>query len=192
MEEKKFWELIEALPPVSPDEDYYLQYTRFQNEMISEYLIQHGEVAIAGFHEILCRKVKDLYLPKIGELFLLTSYDLSLAINREFKYISVDGFVDFRAWIVSGGRSHYETFLNFTSEKDLLPYSMDANNAFREDLVYLALTVSERLGQDIDLNYDLNGNVEKLYREMNWDSLDNKYPQLFKLYQDRITNLPFE
>lgn len=189
MTENKFWELIEKVFHMPIEKIQEVGYDQIQNEIIKKYFRNNGKDSIKQFHEILCEKIRELYLPKIGELFLMTGYDLSEKINKDFKYISTDGFVDFRAWIVSLGKEHYETFLNFQSENVLSKFDMDANGANREDLVYLAVSFAEEeLGEELDLDYHLDKDGEELYSKMNWDSLNEKHPKLFKFYQERFKN----
>lgn len=189
MTEDKFWELIGMVFQMPIEKIQEFGYDQIQNKIITNYLKARGKDSTKEFHEILCEKIRELYLPKIGELFLMTSYDLSEHINKEFKYISVEGFVDFRAWIVSLGKENYEIFLNFQSENELFKFDMDVNVANREDLVYLAITVAEdELGEKMDLKYHLDKDGEQLYLKMNWDNLNEKYPKLFKYYQNRFKN----
>ena len=59
--------------------------------------------------------------------------------------VSVDGFMDFRAWIISLGRTNYEAFLNFKQEEELLDYNLELNFAYRADLPFLADDLLEKL-----------------------------------------------
>ncbi len=189
MTEDKFWELIGKVSQMPIEQIQVLGHDELQNEIIKNYFKEKGKDALKQFHDILCQKIRALYLPKIGELFLMTVYDVSKIIDKDFRYISTDGFIDFRAWIISLGKEHYETFLNFKSEKELYKFDMDVNTAYREDLVYLAGTFAEEeFGEEISLDYYLDNDAEKLYSKMNWDNLNEKYPNLFQLYQDRFKN----
>lgn len=187
MTEDKFWELIGKVFHMPTETIQKLGYEQIQNEIITHYFNENGKDSILQFHEILCDKISELYMPKIGELFLMTSYNLSEETKRKFKYISTDGFIDFRAWIVSLGKEDYETFLNFQSENELFKFDMDVFYANREDLVYLATSFAENtFAEKLDLDYHLDKDVEEFYSKMNWDSLDEKYPNLFYIYQHRF------
>lgn len=185
MTENRFWILIGMVFRMSAKNIQKFGYEYLQNRVIEEYLKTKEKKEFIKFQEILCEKIKKLYLPKIGELFLMTGYDLSEKRTKKWRYISTDGFVDFRAWIVSLGKEDYEIFLNFQCETDLFNFDMDANRAEREDLIFLT---GEIAGEEIDLAYPQDKSGEELYQNMNWDNLDEKYPKLFKLYQDRFTN----
>ena len=113
----------------------------------------------------------------------MTAYNLSDENKDGLDYISTDGFLDFRAWIVSLGKVNYDTFLNFKSEAELLQFDLDVESAYREDLVHLASTIAEELGENIDLDFHTDNDVDELYLKMNWDGLNEKHPKLFKLYQ---------
>ena len=84
------------------------------------------------------------------------------------------------------GEKVFETFLNFESEEVLLEFDMHPNEAYREDLVYLANSVSEKMGINPDLAYPMDGNRQTLESKMNWDNLAKKYPKLFKVYQHKL------
>ena len=189
MTETQFWELIGKVFRLPDDKIQSIGYDRIQVFVITKYLKENGADSIIKFQEILNEKIRDLFLPKIGELFLFTSYDLSNKENTKFKYISVDGFIDFRAWIVGLGKKSYETFLNFESEEELFQFDLDVNRAFREDLVFLTSKIAdEELGIEIDLEHYFDKDADELYSKMNWENLDMKYPQLFKTYQGKLKN----
>ncbi|WP_196887299.1 DUF4240 domain-containing protein [Aureivirga sp. CE67] len=189
MTEEIFWNLIGKFFEYPIEEINEKGYDVIQNEILEDYLGKADKESLIKFHELLCTKIRELYLPKIGDLFLLSGYDLEDKLTKDFQYISEDGFADFRAWIVSLGKEHFEKFKNFEKEEDLFEYDLDANGAFREDLIYIISRISEtRFEEELDLDYDLENEEVDLYSKMNWNTLNEKYPKLFKFYQDRFKN----
>lgn len=182
MTEEQFWKLIGSMPDI--EEKYIGLYQYFQRQRIEAYLLEHGKPAILAFQKLLLTKIKTLCLPKIGELYYLTAYDVKDATNRRLQYISVDGFIDFRAWILSLGKQAYETFLHFESEEELLGFNMSEEYANREDLVYIAEQVSLSLKEVIVFDFHIEqANENDVCDAMDWNHLDKKYPVLFKKYQ---------
>jgi len=169
MNESKFWDYFKMILH-SPIEQIEQQgYFQLQNKLIAERLTIEGVEVIHEFHKALCEKISQLYMPKIGQLFLLTAYDLSKEVNRRLKPISTDGFIDFRAWIVSLGRKYYYAFLNFDSEENIPQVDMDANRAENEELVYLPLKIIRELGEEVKLDFHLDKDVKEMYSKMNCD-----------------------
>lgn len=183
MTENEFWNII----GYTPDKNLSIsQNNQHQTERIAAALASENPENIVEFHNILCKKIRDLYIPKIGEIFLLTAYNLKDEINQKFRYISTDGFADFRAWIVGLGKKDFEIFLNFRSETALLDFNLDVNHTNREDLLYLAESLIEEIDMEVDLDYHLDNDHISLLAEMEWEGLDEKYPQLFSTYQGRF------
>ena len=73
MTEDRFWELIGKVFQMTNEEVQKVGYDKIQNEIIINYLKKNGKDSVKQFHEILCEKIRELYLSKIGELFLMTS-----------------------------------------------------------------------------------------------------------------------
>ena len=192
MDEAEFWRLIEKVFYIPIEDFSNFEYDELQDQIIKEYLAKGGEKAIIDFQNILGEKIRALYLPKIGELFLLTVYDLEDEMTKNFKYISTDGFLDFRAWIVSLGERHYNIFRNFESESELFDYDLNPNYATRELLVFLGQQIARNLEIEIDLEFYFDNDYQELYAKMQWENLNEKYPKLCSLYQKRFKKGRYE
>ena len=143
--------------------------------------IEHNLV----FFKVFCEKLKTLILSKIAEVFLVT-------LNRkpeDTAYISNDGFLDFRAWIVQQGRETYQLFLDFKSEKELLHLNLDPNIAWSEDLLYVVnISLHKKDSTSYgELDFIITGlhdlkEHSLLYETVEFKKLEQKYPLLYSKY----------
>lgn len=179
MKELEFWKIIEDRHPALTEADVQeMGHEDAQYFSIKELL--HSEERAVAFQEKLNEKILSLFEPKIAELFLVSCNPQE---KYDSLYISNDGFIDFRAWIVSLGKANYERFLNFESETEILEYNLDPNFAYREDLVYLVNEVfDESFEKESPCSLEVNGDYEKLYIEIRKNNLKNIYPILFKRF----------
>ena len=182
MTEDKFWEYIEFVYklPIEKVNKFGYQYT--QTETIQTALKKKGAKGVIEFQQLFSEKILNLFIPKIAELFYISAY-AQTKYDPKFKYISTDGFLDFRAWIVGMGKAHYYTFLNFDTEDEISQYDLNPNSAYREDLVFLAEGIYRELNEvSFPLEYFYDGDSEKLYAQMQWNQLEAKYPKIYKGY----------
>ncbi len=179
MTENDFWSLIGEAPSDPYTNEVLFSFDSYEKQYarIKAHLLKCTGAEIISFHNILCAKIKSLFLPKIAEVFLVSTPEL-LPSSRDELYISNDGFIDFRAWIVSLGQKHYDLFLHFQTEREVLCYDLDPNITWREDLVYIALSVCQDLGIDIELDYYVDKSSEDLYAGIELEQLSQKYPLL--------------
>lgn len=193
MDEELFWKYIEQVYSFSVEE-YDLP--ALQNTLLQISLEKHTLDELLTFESIFREKIYQLFLSKIAEVFLITSYDLN--DKMDFKYISNDGFIDFRVWIVAQGKTTFEKFLNFTDESEILEYDLNDETAYRADLFNLTSEVysnvffddKENFEDHYNKKYDIQYDAiyEKLYKEMSWEKeeLKRKYPIQFEKYQTEI------
>jgi len=187
MNEDEFWECIESVYELSIEEIDLLGFDETQVQLIKDKISGASLDKLLGFQREFSDKMFRLFVPKIGELFHFTVYDVRNTRN-DFKYISTDGFMDFRSWIIGMGREIYYQFLNFASEKEILHFDLNPNSAYRDDLCFLAEDIHlEITGKafELPLHHYYNGDSEKLYAQMNWNTLEEKYPILFAKYQKK-------
>ncbi|MEL6720336.1 MAG: DUF4240 domain-containing protein [Bacteroidota bacterium] len=201
MNEILFWKYIEKIyykHDIQGAKRSYYDVELIQKKILEECLINHTVEEIAKFQSILCNKIRSLYLPKIGDIFNLTAYSFEKR-HQFIRYISTDGFVDFRTWIVFLGQENYNIFLHFQKEEELLPYNLDSDWAYTSGLEYVTqeiyksknpsdpknmLSYCEEYGFDLWLDDD----SDSLFKNMNWDTLDQLYPKLFRKYQKHFSD----
>jgi hypothetical protein len=188
MGEEKFWQIIEEIKKQETKKVVSVGHGPLQKWLISERLKLLGIEAIVAFQKILSQKIRDLYLPKIGEIFLLASYELDRGALRGSRYISTDGFLDFRAWILSLGRLAYEPFRDFSREEEIIDFNLNPDIAYRAELIFLTSALCEELNEEVDLNFHYDLDEINLFPEMIWSGLDEKYPKLYEIYQNRRLN----
>ena len=114
-------------------------------------------------------------------------------LRNGIKFISNDGFRDFRSWIVGLGKKAFEEFKNFEEEEGLIKYNLDCELAYREDLEYLIIDLYELAQITEERNVEkifekkykvgCDGDYEKdLLNPIEWKKLDKKYPRLIQKY----------
>ncbi len=187
MDERKFWLRVESIILIS-DLENYENFDAVQN-LWYNFWCEDGVDGLISFQANLSRKIYKLFQPKIAEIFRVTGYKENKVVS-DFKYISNDGFIDFRAWIVSLGKEGYEQFLNFQSEEELLKFDLDADRAYRDEIPFFAYWFCQRVFQgngncDEVFKFGFDGDYEALYAKMDWewDVLEKKYPLLYQKYQ---------
>ncbi len=196
MDESKFWATIELIYHIPETIRRGYDFDVLQKHLIKKHLKQHSIKDILCFQEIFAEKVYELFLPKIADLVLLTAYPFKDR-DPEFKDISNDGFLDFRFWIVSLGKYHFDIFLDFKEEEEVLPFNLHPENAYSPSLGFIVDEIYEELNPENDkkaldycdeygISYGFDGDYKKLYAQMNWNTLEDVYPKLFKKYQSRF------
>ena len=177
MKDVEFWALIEKVQGVSDHMLVKLGYELTQRILIRSYLGKKEITDIINFHELLCQKIRQLYLPKVAEVFVAMVYVVE---NKQIKsrYISTDGFIDFRAAIVSLGKDGFESFLRLKEQEEILEYELKELLMGREDLVYLSDELIQEREVEIELDYHLDGDYDQLIKEIEWDKINDKYSKL--------------
>lgn len=142
---------------------------------------------LGNFQMAFNQKLHDLFLPKIVEVFYLTAYGL----KKDWGYISNDGFLDFRAWIISLGQKKFMKFILFEHENEILEFDFNPNYAFREDLVYFGKDTYSRLhggkGNLVEMKAVAGWEGWEALPKMDFDEqrLLTKYSKLISKYQKR-------
>lgn len=192
MSEADFWNYLEE----AGKEEYDLQKIMVN---LKEALSKSALSELISFEIILRSKIRALFLPKIGEIFLVTT---SKHKKSKLRYISNDGFIDFRAWIVGNGKWFFEHFLNFKSEEELIGFELHPNYAYNEDLVGLTNLILKEQQQTKQIRIDdfieeskneregdsiwsgvYDGNRTTFYEKIEWENLALKYPEIYQKYQ---------
>ena len=141
------------------------------------------------FDKQLRDKLKILIKPKIAEIYL-ASYNHK---PNEFEYISNDGFLDFRAWIIHQGKNVYTLFLNFKSEEELVHLDLHPEVAYSEMLLYVVLNTLdkktngkayEKLDYIPQTGADEVEKHSQLYLDVDFKNLEKKHPIIFSKYSN--------
>lgn len=183
MKNSVFWEILDLANELFIYEgsgrlELYKKTIEENRELLSE-------ENLCDFQAAFNQKLSDLFLPKVVEVFYLTSYSL----KSNWGYISNDGFLDFRAWIISLGQKNFMKFILFEHEDEILEFDFNPNYAYREDLVYFGKVIYTRL-------YGRNRSVVKMKAVAGWERsgklikmdfdeqrLLTKYSKLIRKYQ---------
>ena len=126
MDEAKFWELIDfPLRRYKDVEVDSLTYRNIQMNHLHFFAKNTTQTELIDFQEIMSEKIYQLFIPKIGEIALISCYDLNASL--QISELSTDGFIDFRAWIISLGQLNFKKFFNFQSEDEILEFDFNPN-----------------------------------------------------------------
>ena len=193
-EEEFFWAAIEQSN--SKKNEHWSEYDIDEHlENLTQHLAQFNQDQLVIFEKTLQLKLSELYTAEIAELAIILENDFTLknGICSFDTYLSDDGFIYFRCWLLLKGKDFFEDMLKdiqlFVSGK----YSFDIGNLWGEGLLYVSDEAyirshnsdSESPIRDIvfelhpDHHYDFGG-AEMLRELYKGDELQKHYPQLVK------------
>ena len=161
MNKLEFWEIIKNQNIKSTIKDFDL------NKLLS-------------FQDVLASQIRELFIPQIGEIFYLIQNLKNLDEYETAKYISTDGFLDFRAWIISCGKTTFIDFLTFKHESKILKYQL-SSQCYNPDLPFLVENIIDSKFEEKDktnINYHFDNDYDQLYSKIQWDQLYDKYDLL--------------
>lgn len=172
MNEQQFWDLIQ--PTLSA------QRTETQMELLYQALSGLSTPDLLGFNTIFLQQMDRAY-----------TWDLWAAAYTIHGGCSDDGFIDFRAWLITRGKDLFEKALAHPDTLAGLPKEVLLESLDWEEFNYLAAEVyEERTEYDIeddeayretDLREDPSG-VE--WEEDNLNALQERNPALFELFRE--------
>lgn len=190
MQETRFWEYIDLIHHEETEGLSIREKEFYQVYLIKRKLLGQNFDETLAFHHIFSKKIRELFLPTLAEVFMV-SWNSYEKLKTGDVYISVDGFRDFRSWIVGQGKDEFEKFKAYSNEEDFLKYDLSPDNAYREDLEYIMTDIygvfkklaqgqnqlvdiyehSYLFGYDGDYQLDLNDKID-------WANINKKYPKI--------------
>ncbi|MDX2301440.1 MAG: DUF4240 domain-containing protein [Microscillaceae bacterium] len=189
MTESEFWAIIDiSLESIAFDAE-----VDEQIEALVDYLINFSKKDLIGFEIHIRRKLADLYKSEIVELYVIMENDFSIEDNGQVSfddYVSSDGFLYFRCWLILQGRDLFYDVLQ--DPETILKYTININEIWGESLLYAtdeAYTREHNNEQESEIkdevfkshpeiDYDC-GDFE-LDRDPEIDYLQDKYPDLVR------------
>ena len=188
MTENEFWAILDiSMETIAFDAE-----VDEQIESLVDYLENFSKKDLVGFETHLRRKLTDLYKTEIIELYVIMENDFSIA-NGEVvfdDYISSDGFLYFRCWLILQGRDLFYDVLK--DPEAILQYSININEIWGESLLYVTDEAYAReheneqeseikdevFRSNPEIDYDC-GDFE-LDQEPEINYLQDKYPDLVR------------
>lgn len=187
-----FWEAIEKSYKYNK-KDWEAYDLREHIEKLTTYLSKYSEERLILFEKTLQEKLISLYTASIAELSIIleNEYEKDGDTYSFDGYISDDGFIYFRCWLLLKGKEFYEDITkdieSFVSGK----YHFNIGDTWGEGLLYVASRANSEARPDSDediirdtvyekwpeINYDL-GDFAMEREPENGTELQKMYPKL--------------
>ena len=139
-------------------------------EKLSTYLSKYSEEKLILFEKTLQEKLISLYTASIAELYIILGNEYEKeGDNYSFDgYISDDGFIYFRCWLLLKGKEFYDDITKdietFVSGK----YNFDIGDTWAEGLLYVANDANSEARPDSDEDI-IRDTVYEKWPEINYD-----------------------
>ncbi|MDN3692347.1 DUF4240 domain-containing protein [Chryseobacterium tructae] len=169
-----FWEAIEKSNKYK--NAHWSEYDVDEHlENLTTYLSKFGKERLILFERTLQEKLSELYTAEIAELSIILESDFK-AENGNYifdGYLSDDGFIYFRCWLLLKGREFFEDIKKdiqaFVSGK----YSFNIGDCWAEGLLYVSDEAYSE-NHDNEDESEIRDTVDELYPENHYDSMDRK------------------
>lgn len=189
-----FWEAIEKSNKYK--NAHWSEYDIDEHlENLTLYLSRFGKERLVLFEKTLQEKLSELYTAEIAELSNILENDFKTENGSYIfdGYLSDDGFIYFRCWLLLKGKAFFEDIKKdiqvFVSGK----YSFNIGDCWAEGLLYVSDEAYSE-NHDNEDESEIRDTVDELYPENHYDSMDRKmnrepkngaelqkmYPQLVK------------
>ena len=167
-----FWEAIEKSYKYNK-KDWEAYDLDEHIEKLTTYLSKYSEEKLILFEKTLQQKLISLYTAPIAELSIIleNEYEKEGDTYNFDGYISDDGFIYFRCWLLLKGKEFYEDITkdieSFVSGK----YHFDIGDTWGEGLLYVASRANSEARPDSDEDI-IRDTVYEKWPEINYDSGD--------------------
>lgn len=164
-------------------------------EKLTAYLAKFGKERLVSFEKTLREKLIDLYTAPIAELYLILHSDFKEEkgrfILKEDRYISDDGFLYFRCWLLLKGKEFFQDITQDINAFISGKYHFDIGDCWGEGLLYVADEAYAE-NHDNEDESEIRDAVDEVFPHLNYDSgefemereplygkaLQEKYPEL--------------
>ena len=165
-----FWEAIEKSYKYNK-KDWEAYDLDEHIEKLTTYLSKYSEEKLILFEKTLQQKLISLYTAPIAELSIIleNEYEKEGDTYNFDGYISDDGFIYFRCWLLLKGKEFYDDITkdieSFVSGK----YHFDIGDTWGEGLLYVASRANSEARPDSDEDI-IRDTVYEKWPEINYDS----------------------
>lgn len=195
-EEVFFWEAIEQSYQYDKtngeayDIDEHL-------ENLTNYLAKYDKETLISFEKTMQEKLLELYTPQIAELYIILNEEFEKKDDTTYQfeekpYISVDGFIYFRCWLLLKGKDFFEDITQDLNAFISGKYSFDIGDTWAEGLLYVSDDAYLQNNEDEE-EIPIRDVVYDAYPDIHYDNaremkgspsggeeLSKKYPELVK------------
>lgn len=164
-----FWEAIEKSYKYNK-KDWEAYDLEEHIEKLTTYLSKYSEEKLILFEKTLQEKLISLYTAPIAELSIIleNEYEKEGDTYSFDGYISDDGFIYFRCWLLLKGKEFYDDITkdieSFVSGK----YNFDIGDTWAEGLLYVANDANQEARPDSDEDI-IRDTVYEKWPEINYD-----------------------
>jgi predicted DNA-binding WGR domain protein len=169
-----FWEAIEKSNKYK--KAHWSEYDIDEHlENLTTYLSRFGKERLILFEKTLQEKLSELYTAEIAELSIILECDFTFENGNYIfdDYLSDDGFIYFRCWLLLKGREFFEDIKqdiqSFVSGK----YSFNIGDCWAEGLLYVSDEAYSE-NHDNEDESEIRDAVNDLYPDHHYDSMDRQ------------------
>lgn len=169
-----FWEAIEKSNKYK--NAHWSEYDIDEHlENLTTYLSRSGKERLILFEKTFQEKLSELYTAEIAELSIILECEFTSENgNYTFNdYLSDDGFIYFRCWLLLKGKEFYEDIKKdiqaFVSGK----YSFNIGDCWAEGLLYVS-DEAYSVNHDNEDESEIRDTVNELYPENHYDSMSRE------------------
>ena len=169
-----FWEAIEKSNKYK--NAHWSEYDIDEHlENLTTYLSRSGKERLVLFEKTLQEKLSELYTAEIAELSIILECEFTSENgNYTFNdYLSDDGFIYFRCWLLLKGKEFYEDIKKdiqaFVSGK----YSFNIGDCWAEGLLYVS-DEAYSVNHDNEDESEIRDTVNELYPDNHYDSMSRE------------------
>ncbi|PIF45405.1 putative DNA-binding WGR domain protein [Chryseobacterium sp. 52] len=165
-------------------------------ENLTDHLSRFGKDRMILFEKTLQEKLSELYTAEIAELSIILECDSKLenGVCVFDDYLSDDGFIYFRCWLLLKGKEFFEDIKADIQSLVSGKYSFDIADCWAEGLLYVA---DEAYAQNHDDEESIiRDTVHELYPENDYDGADRSMDRepkggadLHKMYPELVAEM---
>ncbi|QCE42301.1 DUF4240 domain-containing protein [Psychroserpens sp. NJDZ02] len=166
-------------------------------ESLTEHLSKWGKERLVSFEKIFQEKLVKLYTAEIAELYIILNneFEFKDGVYTLDSYLSVDGFLYFRCWILLKGKTFFEDITKDINEFISGKYSFDIADCWAEELMYVSDEAYSENHENKDES-EIRDAVSELFPKLNYDNGEfslNREPksgkELFDQYPELVKSM---
>ena len=143
-------------------------------EKLTNYLSKHGKERLVAFEKTLQEKLMELYTAQIAELYIILNCDFEKKDGvysfEEEPYISADGFIYFRCWLLLKGKEFFEDITKDINAFISGKYHFDIGDTWAEGLLYVSDDAYSENHENED-ECEIRDIVYEKYPYINYDNI---------------------
>ena len=142
-------------------------------EKLTSYLSKYGKERLVAFEKTMQEKLMELYTAQIAELYIILNCDFEKKDGvysfEEEPYISADGFIYFRCWLLLKGKEFFEDITKDINAFISGKYHFDIGDTWAEGLLYVSDDAYSENHENEDES-EIRDIVFEKYPQINYDN----------------------